>query len=311
MSQPGISGLQGQSAEMQNDKIAVLYIAGSGRSGTTLLARLLGEVEGFVNIGEAARYLFDVDIRARDFPCGCGSPLSECAFWKDKIRAIPPNLVQQASDVVRIRRFPSLLMASGRSGTPDAYRPVLDALAEMYRAVARETGCRVIVDSSKNPANALLASLIPEVELHVLHVVRNPHRVVASWAKKKGYLRAHPRHKVIAWWWSFNLLSEALRLKTRSYRLLRYEDFVREPEKWMREIAADVVGVAPAMPFLDGGEARVRVQHDLGGNPDKLGGGRIKIVDARDSAGGPRDWLVNLTTFPLQLRYQYLLGDRS
>jgi hypothetical protein len=294
---------------MQNDKITVLYIAGSGRSGTTLLARLLGEIEGFVNIGEAARYLFDAEIRARDFPCGCGSPLSTCPFWKDKVQAIPPDLVRQASEVVRIRKFPSLLMASSRAGSPEACRPVLDALAEMYRSVARETGCRVIVDSSKNPANALLASLIPEVELHVLHVVRNPHRVVASWAKKKGYLRAHPRHKVIAWWWSFNLLSEALKLKTRSYRLLRYEDFVREPGKWMQEIAADVVGTAPAMPFLDGTEARVRLQHDLGGNPDKLGGEKIKI--ANESSGGRRDWVVNLTTFPLQLRYQYLLGDQS
>jgi hypothetical protein len=302
---------QGQSTQAQNGKIAVLYIAGSGRSGTTLLARLLGEVEGFVNIGEAARYLFDVNIRARDFPCGCGSALSSCSFWKDKIRAIPANLVQQASELVRIRKFPSLLMASGHSGNPEAYRPVLDALAEMYRAVARETGCRVIVDSSKNPANALLASLIPEVELHVLHVVRNPHRVVASWAKKKGYLKAHPRRKVIAWWWSFNLLSEALKLRARSYRLLRYEDFVREPEKRMQEITADVVGTAPAMPFLNGTEARVQLQHDLGGNPDKLGGGRINIVDTSDSAGGSRNWLVNLTTFPLLLRYQYLPSHRS
>jgi hypothetical protein len=296
---------------MPDDKIAVLYIAGSGRSGTTLLARLLGEVEGFVNIGEAARYLFDVNIRAREFPCGCGSALSSCSFWKDKIGAIPASLVQQASDVVRIRKFPSLLMASGRSGVPEVYRPILDAMAEMYRTVARETGCRVIVDSSKNPANGLLVSLIPEVELHVLHVVRNPHRVVASWAKKKGYLKAHPRSKVIAWWWSFNLLSEALKLKASSYRLLRYEDFVREPEKCLQQIAADVVGTAPAMPFLSGTEAQLHLQHDLGGNPDKLGGGKIKIADANDSAGTSRNWLVNLTTFPLQLRYQYLPANRS
>jgi hypothetical protein len=304
-------GVQGRDTQMPEDKIAVLYIAGSGRSGTTLLARLLGELEGFVNIGEAARYLFDVDIRAREFPCGCGSALSGCPFWKDKIRAIPADLVRQASDVVRIRKFPSLLMASRRPGIPEVYRPILDALGEMYRAVARETGCRVIVDSSKNPANALLASLIPGVELHVLHVVRNPHRVVASWAKKKGYLKAHPRRKVLAWWWSFNLLSEALRLKARSYRLLRYEDFVREPGKSMQQIAADVVGTAPAMTFLNGTEATVHMQHDLGGNPDKLGGGKIKIADASDSTASSRNWLVDLATFPLLFRYQYLPGHRS
>jgi hypothetical protein len=219
--------------------------------------------------------------------------------------------VQQASDAVRIRKFPSLLMASGPSGVPEVYRPILDALGEMYRAVARDTGCRVIVDSSKNPATGLLVSLIPGVELHVLHVVRNPNRVVASWAKRKGYLKAHPRSKVIAWWWSFNLLSEALKLKSRSYRRLRYEDFVREPGKSMQQIVADVVGTAPDMPFLNGTEARLNLQHDLGGNPDKLDGGKIKIADGKAAPGGSRNWLVNMTTFPLMLRYQYLLGTRS
>jgi len=295
--------------EVRDDKITVLYIAGAGRSGTTLLARLLGEMEGFVNIGEAARYLFDVSLRAREFPCGCGSDLSSCPFWKDKIKAIPPKLVQQASDAVRIRRFPSLLMASGRSGVPEIYRPILAALAEMYRVIARETRCKVIIDSSKNPANGLLASLIPGVELHVLHVVRNPHRVVASWAKRKGYLKAHPRGKVIAWWWSFNLLSEALKLRARSYRLLRYEDFVREPAKSLRDIVTDVVGSPQAMPFLNGIEATVNLQHDVGGNPDKLGGGKIKIADPGESSAIPRNWLVNLTTFPLLFRYQYLPGN--
>jgi hypothetical protein len=304
--------VQSRNTRMQNDKITVLYIAGAGRSGTTLLARLLGEVDGFVNVGEAARYLFDVNLRAREFPCGCGSALCDCPFWKDKVRAISPNLVQQASDMVRIRKFPSLLMASGKSGVPQVYRPILTALAEMYQAVARETGCRVIVDSSKNPANGLLASLIPGVELHVLHVVRNPHRVVASWAKRKGYLKAHPRHKVIAWWWSFNLLAEALKLKARSYRLLRYEDFVRQPGKCLQDIVADVVGSpSPAMPFLNGINANVKVQHDIGGNPDKLGGGTITIADVGAAAGEPRNWLVNLTTFPLLLRYQYLPGHGS
>jgi hypothetical protein len=167
------------------------------------------------------------------------------------------------------------------------------------------------VDSSKNPANALLVSLTPGIDMHVLHVVRNPHDVVASWTKKKGYLATHPAGKVIAWWWSYNVLSEALKLKACGYRLLRYEDFVVEPGEHLRQAAADVVGSSPPIPFLIGKEATVRMQHVLAGNPDKLDAGKIRIGNGNNQAAGRRRWLVNLTTFPLQFRYQYLPGGRS
>jgi hypothetical protein len=295
---------------MQNDKITVLYLAGSGRSGTTMLARLLGEMDGFVNVGEAARYLFDANMQARQAPCGCGRPVPECPFWKDKVDAIAPGLLQTGAHVVRMRKFPSLLMASGKSEVPQQYRSILAAISETYRKIAQETGCRVIVDSSKNPANALLVSLAPGIDLHVLHVVRNPHNVVASWTKKKGYLATHPARKVIAWWWSYNLLAEALKLRSRSYRLLRYEDFVVEPGKHLQQAAEDVVGSAPPIPFLIGKEATVHTQHVLAGNPDKLDAGKIRIGDGNNQAAGARRWLVNVTTFPLQLRYQYLFSGR-
>ena len=48
----------------------VVYIAGSGRSGSTLLERALGEIPGFVNVGE----LIDLYRRVADHGelCGCG-----------------------------------------------------------------------------------------------------------------------------------------------------------------------------------------------------------------------------------------------
>ena len=291
--------------EMENQNIKLLYIAGSGRSGTTMLARLLGELDGFVNVGEAARYLFDAPMQGRQVPCGCGRAVSQCSFWKDKVQAIPPELAHQGAEVVRMRKFASLLMASGGAEAPKQYRPILEAITAVYRKVAQETGCRVIVDSSKNPANALLVSLASGIDLHVLHVVRNPHDVVASWTKKKGYLATHPATKVIAWWWSYNLLSELLKLKAHSYQLLRYEDFVRDPGPCLQRAAGAVVDVPPAMDFLNGSEATVRIQHVLAGNPDKLDSGKIRISDGNRPSVGSRGRLVNLTTLPLQLRYRY------
>ena len=57
----------------------VIYIAGSGRSGSTLLERTLGALPGWVNIGEA------IDIPRKVAPldelCGCGEAFSACPFW--------------------------------------------------------------------------------------------------------------------------------------------------------------------------------------------------------------------------------------
>jgi len=56
----------------------VIYIAGSGRSGSTIMERALGEMPGFVNVGE----LIDLARRAGDGErCGCGMAFTDCPFW--------------------------------------------------------------------------------------------------------------------------------------------------------------------------------------------------------------------------------------
>jgi hypothetical protein len=285
---------------MTEQKIKVVFIAGCGRSGTTLLGQLLGEFDGFVNVGEAARYLFD---RSKDLPCGCGTSAAACTFWKEMLAAVPPEVGAQGVQALRIRSFPALFMRTRGGKYPAEYAPILSALGDTYRTIVRDTGCNVIIDSSKYPSTALLAGAIPGVELHVVHVVRSPHSVVASWTRKNGYLAVHPPGKVVSWWWAYNVLSEALKSRAKSYRLVRYEDFARSPGPVLQQITADVTGNPLPMDFLDGSDATVHVQHSLAGNPSKFNTGKIKIRDANTVASGK---LLNLVTFPLQRRYQYL-----
>src|SRR6266516_3342272 len=58
----------------------VVYIAGLGRSGSTLLERLLGELPGVCAVGEVVhmwrRSIVD------DERCGCGEPFARCGFWR-------------------------------------------------------------------------------------------------------------------------------------------------------------------------------------------------------------------------------------
>ncbi|MCZ7671658.1 MAG: sulfotransferase [Chloroflexi bacterium] len=60
------------------EKIPVLFIAGAGRSGSTLLERMLGQTADLSPIGELrhlGRQDFELDL------CGCGQRFQECPFW--------------------------------------------------------------------------------------------------------------------------------------------------------------------------------------------------------------------------------------
>ncbi len=286
--------------EQAEQKIKVVFIAGCGRSGTTLLGQLLGEFEGFVNVGEAVRYLFD---RNKELPCGCGMAAPDCPFWRETFSAFPSELATAGSKSLRIRSFPSLFLRTRGKRVPPELAPILSSLGGIYRTIVRDSGCNVIIDSSKYPSTALIAGLIPNVELHVVHVVRSPHSVVASWTRKNGYLAVHPRGKVVSWWWAYNVLSEALKSRAKTYRLVRYEDFARDPGPVLRDISTDVMGHPLPMNFLDGTEATVHVQHSLAGNPSKFNTGKIKIRDANSPVSSWK--MLNLLTFPLRRRYQY------
>ena len=67
-------------------KVKLIYIAGFARSGTTILGNMLGELDGFVHVGELYR-MWRRASQLRD-RCGCGEPLEECSLWSQAIPAI-------------------------------------------------------------------------------------------------------------------------------------------------------------------------------------------------------------------------------
>ena len=168
----------------------VVYIAGSGRSGSTLLERILGTLPGFVNVGEVndifrrvARY---------DELCGCGVAFSECAFWagvgKRAFGGWSQELVAEAMSlqrgVARQRHLPRLMVPRlGSQLVHDQGRRYAEIHAKLYRAVLDESGASVAVDASKGAAQALAIAQGDQLDLRLLHLVRDARGVAFSWAK--------------------------------------------------------------------------------------------------------------------------------
>ena len=156
-------------------RLHVVYLGGFGRSGSTLLERVLGAIPGWVNIGELVDLPRSVYVHQER--CGCGEPFLACPFWGE-VGALatastagsggwdPARLARLAelrTQVARQRQLPALLALSrGRGGSSLLAGQVREYQSEygrIYRAVAEVGGARVVVDASKGPAHGLALGL--------------------------------------------------------------------------------------------------------------------------------------------------------
>src|ERR671939_1190741 len=62
------------------DVVRLFFLGGLGRSGTTLLERMLGQLPGVCPLGEVV-HLWQRDL-VDDERCGCGTRFSACSFWR-------------------------------------------------------------------------------------------------------------------------------------------------------------------------------------------------------------------------------------
>jgi len=288
--------------------IHLVFLAGCGRSGSTLFGRLLGEIEGWIYLGEALRFLFHDRMRKRLPLCACGEAVEACPFWREHDACIDPALRSRATKALRLR---GQLTAPFLGRLRSVGDPVMaDAMEAMLRRVQRASGVRVLVDGSKNPANGLVLAGRPGVILHVLHLVRHPGGVVNSWSKPKGYLQGHGTVRILGWWWATNVHAELLGRRAASYHRVRYEDAVADPAAVLERLVRAVeqpVGPAEGLsfPFLKGCTATIGRQHILAGNPDKLRTGPTVIQDPGWRLEGHRRFLVPALAWPLMRRYGF------
>lgn len=290
---------------MADSPLRILFLAGSARCGSTLAGRMLGELPGLVNAGELGLSLLFADAQAVTVPCGCGQPETECPFWSAVAGGRPVR------DFGLPWRTRNLLRLWRRMRHDAALRAAMaEVLIPLYRNVATEAGADWVVDISKNPAVGLILSELPGVELAVLHLVRDPRGVVASWRRRKAYLPKIRPIKVIRWIWFASVLSEVLARRAPLRWRFRYRDFLADPAAVLRQVAAGLHRPAPELAFLRPGAARFGTQHILFSNPDKMDGGWIPLRVPAVELDRPARWLTNLLTWPLLARYGYFRPNR-
>ncbi|MFZ0248132.1 sulfotransferase [Candidatus Binatus sp.] len=177
----------------------VVFIAGDGRSGGTLLGQILNGLSDSVYVGELRNIWHEAF--EQNEPCGCGERFRHCEFWRAVVEKAFGSFEQlDVSAMLSMHkslareRYTPMLMLLNRvpaellgSELPRVYE---DALSRLYRAIREVAGKSVVVDSSREVSQALILARIPGIDLRVLHLVRDSRAVAFSNSRGKPIFRS-------------------------------------------------------------------------------------------------------------------------
>ncbi|RAY14507.1 sulfotransferase [Actinomadura craniellae] len=307
-----------------------MFIGGLGRSGSTLLERLLGELPGVCGLGEVV-HLWQWGLVDGE-RCGCNAFFHDCPFWQEVgERAYggwgsfdAQALLRLKESIDRTRFVPTLARQKLRPEVRARVAEYGEIYRKLYEAVREVSGCDVLVDSSKHTSLAYCLRWCEDIDLRALHIVRDSRAVAHSWSKKvrrpdavagstEGEFMARwSPAKTAVHWSAQNLGFDYLGRTGVPTMRVRYEDFVRAPADTLRAVAEFAgLGGDVALPFVGENTVELSPNHQVAGNPMRFRTGPVELrVDGawRDGMTGARRGLVTGMTLPMLRRYGYL-GD--
>jgi sulfotransferase family protein len=286
-----------------NDRRALVYIGGSGHSGSTLLDMILGGHSSISSLGEAAFLSVNVNNFTPADVCTCGEHVTKCPFWmrvEEAARAllgtngapalpsltvIDPRLGAARDEQGAFRkrrpgeppparsRFNELMLVLGSarlrrwgarlSAEVDIHRSISRNLVLLYEATRRAHGTPIVVDSSKNPGYLKGVHLECPTPMVLLFLARDGRAVCESRMRREGL----SMEQSVRLWTQEHLKHRAVQLTIprRSMFFMRYEDLCRDPRQEVSRLC-ERLGVEFEEGMLD----FRRDRHNLGGNPMRL-----------------------------------------
>jgi hypothetical protein len=304
------------------EKVRIVYVAGSGRSGSTVLGQVLGAIPNWAFCGELRQ---GFSILAANNVCGCGAPAQACDFWRAVVEhafdGFDRDMIERASYLTqRVSLHRHSLVHLSPLKAPAFVRETAeyaDIVTRVYQGIRSVSGCDVIVDSSKIPSYYFILKQADQLDIKVAHIVRDSRAVVYSNQRKKYdpsntwgreyLLQQGLALTAVAWNLKNAFISSAIARGDESV-LLRYEDFVAAPDKALRQVV-DLVDPEQSPPPIRGGQLEVGTQHTLGGNPVKFRTGPVQLRlddEWQSMMGQGHRVLVTGLTWPMIAAYGYL-----
>jgi hypothetical protein len=214
--------------------VTVVYITGSGRSGSTVLGLMLAHKFDAAFVGQTR------DLHAawaNNTQCSCGEPIRQCLFWNrvlktnhqnsvtDQLREIQENRKFFRSEYRRIQ-LDNIFLDKDFLKSQKEY---LFKMKDFYNTCASCSQKNIIIDSSKSPEGALALLLAPDIDAKILNIVRNPIDVVRSFKKRNG--KAIPESNYIKQWESRQTEIEKIRkIFNHKVYTISYDQMCENPD---------------------------------------------------------------------------------
>ena len=307
----------------------IIYIAGYGRSGSTLLDITLSQGHGIFSGGELSSITHF--LLSQHSLCACGLPLFECPVWGDilnrmmhylNVEGISPLAFQRLQKHIESVFSLAELKAFGKWFI--ANKSQLDIYTRFYKELfgaIGELGFDYVIDSSKSSrwvaARPVALHRLIGAPLTLFHLSRHPQAVIQSMCKgsnrdlEKGIIRKRrfPIARPCLGWTGANIsASIASQLIGREKSVfIRYEDFISNPSKEVKKlcIAAKLDPTRILRWLID--DQQNSKNHTLGGNRVRFENVRIDPTRGNYKANFPSslNWLLYLMIRPLIIKYSY------
>ncbi|MFT4526066.1 MAG: hypothetical protein ACI85F_002230 [Bacteroidia bacterium] len=255
----------------------VVYILGLGRSGTTLLDIVLGNMENAISCGELNRYPSE-EGRPYQYP----KDHSAQKLWigiKEEFDARYPNTDwNKMAGLHRQFEFHGQFTFNYLGlYNKTKFSEYLDFVESVYELIAEKTGQAVLIDSSKYSSRALSIGRSEKIDVAYLYIKRRPSSVVASFAKKDVEQNSKSWFGANLYYFMASKLCHLAfwRLKGNHRAIsVRYEDLMNDPKKYFGLIgekldvdASGVIGKLNSSTPFSGGTIyygnRVRLQKEV------------------------------------------------
>jgi hypothetical protein len=259
----------------------ILYIAGYGRCGSTILDIILSSHPEITGVGEVTFLLDDWANSSRH--CSCGTAYQKCDFWKGLFsnQTPLPQMTQLTRKIEKRSSVLRLLLGAISREDRQGYRAYHE---KVLAHIVSQTGSSIVIDSSKSARDALgrfvALSRLAGQDVYVLHLVRDGFAVMESqiitgdnWALE-GETTSYrwPALRTAFGWVMTNAWVPLLGrlIGPNRYMLLRYEDFIENPV-----VALQAIG---QFCGFDAGVLIERINHDDYFNVGHMvGGNRVRL----------------------------------
>ena len=274
--------------------IPFVYLTSAPFSGSTLFSFLVNTHPMIATVGEMTGPVRSTD--PASYKCSCGRKIRECGFWRRVAEQMAARrfLFEPGYFDTRIRLGSSsvahrILSGSLRTTRLEDFRsevlrlwPIqeqrLQYLVRRNMALAESilevTGKPIFFDASKDPMAIRLFMSQSDVDLRVVHLVRDVRGASLSRSKNRG--EKNWRRNVKAWVrTNYTIERQLERLQTDRWTRVRYEDLCRDPAATLNRFF-EFCGLAPHSGSHD---FHAREHHVVGNRMRLASVGQIQLDD--------------------------------